>query len=187
MAETNYPSSTVVTHGGAAAALRETAGDRAGTVIGEFVDAARCAAESLLEEQKRDIAERVGGVAVALRSAVDPLQRSQNRVAARYLERAAEQVEGFSHTLRDRRWKDIVADTEEFARRQPTWFVLSAVAAGFLLGRLFWASRGGEPEPQSRASSGSESSVVTAAVSSGSGGSELASNSAGSTGAMESR
>jgi ElaB/YqjD/DUF883 family membrane-anchored ribosome-binding protein len=189
MADTNHPSSTVVPHSGAAAPLQTTAGEGAGTVIGEFVDAARSAAESLLNEQKREIADRVSGVAEALRSAVDPLQRSQNRVVARHVERAAGQVEGVSHTLRDRRWSELVADTEEFARRQPTWFVLGAVATGFLLGRFFWASAGSEPEPQhvDRASGGSESRVVTAAVASASGIGESAGQNTGAPGAVEGR
>jgi ElaB/YqjD/DUF883 family membrane-anchored ribosome-binding protein len=190
MADTNYPSSNVVAHGGGPAPLHGTASDRAGTVVGEFVEAAREAAESLLEEQKRQIAARIGGVAEGLRSAADPLHRSQNRILSRYVERAAEQVEGFSRTLRDRRWNELVAETEEFARRQPTWFVLGAVATGFLVGRLFWASAAsdGDAGNPNRASAASETRrSVTAAVSSGSGTGEVAGYSAGASGAMESR
>jgi ElaB/YqjD/DUF883 family membrane-anchored ribosome-binding protein len=190
MADTNYPSSNVVAHGGAAAPLNGTASDRAGTVVGEFVEAARSAAESLLEEQKRQIADRVAGVAEALRSAADPLHRSQNRILSRYFQRAAEQVASFSRTLRDRHWNELVADTEEFARHQPTWFVLGAVATGFLVGRLFWASgaSNGEAIYPNRASAGGETSrTVTAAVSSGSGTGEVAGFSTGASGAMESR
>lgn len=192
MADTNQLSSNVIAHGGAAAPLHGTASDRTGTVVGEFVDAARAAAESLLEEQKREIAARVQGVAEAVRSGVDPLRRSHNRIIARYVERAAEQVESFSNRLRDRRWNELVADTEAFARRQPTWFVLGAVATGFLVGRLFWASAPSdwEPENPNRASAASETGrSVTAAIASGSGTStsEVAGYSAGASGAMESR
>jgi hypothetical protein len=190
MADTNHFSSNVVAHGGAAAPLHGTANDRPGTVVGEFVDAARSAAESLLEEQKRQIAARVEGLAEALRSGVDPLRRSQNRIIARYIERAAAQVESFSNRLRDRRWNELVADTEAFARRQPTWFVVGAVATGFLVGRLLWTSAAGEwkPENPGRASAASDTGrSVTAAVSSGSGTSEVAGYSAGASGGMESR
>jgi hypothetical protein len=137
-------------------------------VVAEFVDAARSSAESLLQEQKHQVAERVSGVADALRNASESLDRSQNRVIARYVQQAAEQVDGFSRTLRNRRWNELLTDTEELARRQPTLFVLGAVATGFVLGRLLWTStRWGV---SSQASSRTETTrAVTAAVSSGSG------------------
>jgi ElaB/YqjD/DUF883 family membrane-anchored ribosome-binding protein len=189
MADTNPPSSGVVTPSGAAAPLHATTpSDRAGSVVAEFVDAARSAADSLLEEQKREIAGRVWGLAEALRNAVDPLHRSQNRIVARYVERAADQVEGLSRTLRDRRWNQLIADTEEFAQRQPVWFVLGAVATGFVLGRLFWASAGTvAAEDPTRASPRETGRTVTAAVSSGSGAGEVAGYGAGASGAVESR
>jgi ElaB/YqjD/DUF883 family membrane-anchored ribosome-binding protein len=141
-----------------------------GSVVTEFLDAARSAAESLLEEQKRQIADRVSGIAKALRSAAQPLDESQNRVIARYLEEGAAQVEGLSRTIRERHWGELVVDTEDFARRQPTWFVLGAVATGFVVGRILWASTGGRRHDAARSSRSSEPArTVTAAVSSGSG------------------
>jgi ElaB/YqjD/DUF883 family membrane-anchored ribosome-binding protein len=191
MADTNYPPSTVVTYGDAAAPVPKATGEHAGTVIGEFVDAARSAAESLLEEQKRQVADRVQGVAEALRHAADPLHRSQNHVVADYVARAAEQVERFTRTLHERRWNELIADTEEFARRQPTGFVLGAVAAGFVLGRLLWASAGAEFESQVSARAGGGATEtrrsVTAAISSGSGASDATGYGAGASGTMGTR
>jgi ElaB/YqjD/DUF883 family membrane-anchored ribosome-binding protein len=162
-------------------------------VVAEFVDAARSAAESLLQEQKSQVAERVSGVAEALRSAGESLDRSQNRVIARYVEQAAEQVEDLSRTLRNRRWNELLADTEDLARRQPTLFVLGAVATGFVLGRLLWTST--HWNDSSRAPARAETSrAVTAAVSSGSGdglgtkpAATTAAYGAGSSGAIGSR
>jgi ElaB/YqjD/DUF883 family membrane-anchored ribosome-binding protein len=118
--------------------------ERFTNVVVEFMDAARSAAESLLEEQKRQVADRVSGVAKALHSAANSLEDSQNTLIARYVEQAAAQVADVSRMVRDRRWNEIAAETEDFARRRPTLFVAGAVAAGLLVGRLLWAATDGE-------------------------------------------
>jgi ElaB/YqjD/DUF883 family membrane-anchored ribosome-binding protein len=167
----------------------ETEGGRGESVITEFLDAARSTAESLLQQQKRQIAERVSGVAEALRCAAQPLDRSQNRIMSRYVEQAADRVEEFSRNLRDRHWNELVADTEEFAQRQPTLFALGAFAAGFVIGRLLWTAAAGEREGASGSPASSATTrTVTAAVSSGSGTGELTGHAAiGSSGGMEAR
>ena len=194
MADRNEGSSSMISQGGAAGRLA-TGGDgleRAGNVVAEFVDAARSAAESLLQEQKQQIADRVSGVAAALRGAAQSLDKTQNRVISHYVGEAAGQVEGLSRTLAGRRWNEILADTEDFARRQPVWFVLSAVAAGFLAGRFLWATAGGAGDwtGTSREAARSQTTrAVTAAVSSGSntGTAGVEGYGAGSSGTMEAR
>lgn len=164
--------------------------ERSFDIVAEFLDAAQSAAESLLGEQKRRAAEQVSGIAGAVRSAAHSLGRSENRAAARYAHQAADQVENFLHAVRDRDWREIVADIENFARREPTWFVLGAVVTGFLVGRFLWASTDGQRSggAATRASRRSETiGAVTAAVSSGSGAgtSGKAGYGAGTSGAME--
>jgi ElaB/YqjD/DUF883 family membrane-anchored ribosome-binding protein len=161
-----------------------------GNVVTEFLDAARSAAESLLEEQKRQIADRVSGLARALRSAAPPLHESQSHVIAGYIEEAATQVDTLSRTMHERHWGELVADAEDFARRQPAWFVLGAVATGFVLGRLLWTSTGDRRPDGARSSRNSEPArTVTAAVSSGSGAAagELTGTPHPITGAVETR
>ena len=173
MADRNDASSSIITPTGATGRVNSTTDMERGdseSVVTEFLDAARSAAESLLEEQKRQIADRASGIAKALRSAAQPLDESQSRFIARYLDEAATQVDEFSRTMRERHWGELVADTEDFARRQPTWFVLGAVATGFVLGRLLWASAGERQHDGARSSRSSEPTrTVTAAISSGSG------------------
>jgi hypothetical protein len=109
--------------------------DFGGQIMGEV----RQAAESLFEEQKGRAAETVHGVADALRhTARDMHERSEP--IARYAEQAADQVERFSDAVRERRIGDIVGDLDDIARRQPTLFLLGAVAAGFITGRFMAAS-----------------------------------------------
>jgi ElaB/YqjD/DUF883 family membrane-anchored ribosome-binding protein len=151
------------------------AGARVGrlkSVVDELVDAARSAAESLLEEQKRQIAERAGGIAEALHSAAHSLENSQNTLIARYVDEAAGRVEDISRKVRDRRWDEIVSATEDFARRQPTLFVLGAMATGFLVGRFLWPATSEQRQASEVARELSQretASTVTAAVSSASG------------------
>ena len=191
MADRNDAPTGIITPGATAGrtdATTDTQAGRGGSVVTEFLDAARSAAESLLEEQKRQIADRVSGVARALRGAAHPLDESQNRVVARYLAEAAAQVESLSRNMHERRWSELVADTEDFARRQPTSFVLGAVAAGFVVGRLLWASTGERRRDAAWPSRSSESALtVTAAVSSASGtaAGDLTGNAAPLPGAVE--
>ena len=128
-----------VARGGEAAAYRERAeqgSERAKTILSELLDAARSAAETILEDQKLRTAERVSGMAEAVRCAAQSLDRAENRAIARYADQAADRIEDFSRLIRERQWSEIVADTEDLARRQPTLFVLGAAAIGFLAGRL---------------------------------------------------
>ena len=128
-----------VARGGEAAAYREReeqGSERAKTILSELLDAARSAAETILEDQKQRTAERVSGMAEAVRCAAQSLDRSENRAIARYADQAADRIEDLSGLIRERQWSEIVADTEDLARRQPTLFALGAAAIGFLAGRL---------------------------------------------------
>jgi hypothetical protein len=164
------------------------------SVVAEFVDAARAAAESLLREQKQQVADRVAGIADALHGAARSLDQSQNRAIARHIRQAGDQVERLTRNLQERRWNELIADTEEFARRQPTWFVLGAVVTGFLVGRFLSTAMSRENQPSSEAQAAVRRETtreVTAAISSapgmGGGAGEPAGYAAGSSGMMESR
>jgi hypothetical protein len=195
MADRTESSSSMVTQQGMSETNRVTTGaGSARSVVAEFMDAARSTAESLIEEQKQQIADRVKGLAEGLEAAARSLGGSQNRIVARYVQEAGDQVRNFSHSLHGRRWNELLADTEDFARRQPTLFVLGAVAAGFVVGRFLWTAMDAPSRnvDAMRESSRRETTrEVTAAVSSapgtGSGTGEPAGYAAGASGMMESR
>jgi hypothetical protein len=181
MADQNDASSTM-------GRIADASGEHETSVFAEFVDAARLAAESMLEEQRQQVAQKVSGIAEALRSAANSLEQSQNRALAGYVDQAADQVASIYRTVRERHWNEIVADTEDFARRQPTLFVLGAVATGFLVGRFLWAG-GRHRRGDAEASRSETTRQVVAAVSSGSGtdAGEVVDHVAGSSGVMENR
>ena len=159
--------------GGGAAAYRdgsEQSFQRAKTILSELLDATRSAAERILDDQKQRTAERISGTAEAVRCAAQSLDRSENPAIARYADQAADRIEDFSSLIRERQWSEIVADTEDLARRQPTLFVLGAAAIGFLAGRLLvpadrrQSDQGTARSPE-RSPHRGETDEITAAVS----------------------
>jgi nitrogen fixation/metabolism regulation signal transduction histidine kinase len=113
-------------------------GERSG--VAELVEAAQSAAESLLQEQKQRIADRASGMAEALEGAAHALDQSENHAVGQYVQEAGQQIRSLSHTLQERRWNELITDIEDFARRQPTWFVLGAITIGFMMGRFLWTA-----------------------------------------------
>src|SRR5690242_10079498 len=112
MADRTESSSSMVTQQGMSETNRVTTGaGSARSVVAEFMDAARSTAESLIEEQKQQIADRVKGLAEGLEAAARSLGGSQNRIVARYVQEAGDQVRNFSHSLHGRRWNELLADT----------------------------------------------------------------------------
>src|SRR5215468_628427 len=85
----------------------KTASNQGGNVVTELVDAAQAGADRL---------------------------QSQGDVIPRYLEQTGSRIENFSRSMRNRSWRELVADTEEFARHRPTMFLLSAIGIGFAIG-----------------------------------------------------
>ena len=103
--------------------------------IGGFVEAVRGAAEDLVDAEKARLADLIHGVATALRHGGDEL----GAVVAGHAGDVADRVDHLSDRMRERSWREIVADLEDGARRRPELFLACAVAAGFLLGRVIAA------------------------------------------------
>jgi len=110
------------------------------SAVAEFVEAAQSAAESLLQEQKQRIADRVSGMAEALEGAAQALDQSENHAVGQYIQEAGQQIRTVSRTLQERSWNELITDMEGFSRRQPTWFVLGAMTVGFMVGRFLWTA-----------------------------------------------
>jgi hypothetical protein len=117
----------------------ETAGDgavRTADVLASLKDAA----DALVEEQKKWLAEAVRGFAQALRRSADAFAdeaaEGGGSAVARAAGRIAAEVEDFSAAIEERPWRAVLADLEEGARIRPELFFAGALAAGFLVGRL---------------------------------------------------
>lgn len=115
--------------------------EQAGEESRRLAEKAKEQGQSLIAEQKKATADEIEGVAEALRRAAHEMhQQERPPMITPYAERAAEGLERFSSTLRERDLNALVRQTEDFARRQPGIFVGGAVVTGFLLARFFRSS-----------------------------------------------
>ncbi len=97
---------------------------------------------SAVEEQKVAGADFVDGVAGAIRRAANEFDKDVPQ-AAQYIRLAADQIGTVSNAFRRRDLNQLVADVQEFARRQPTAFLGAAVLAGFAAVRFLKTSTAG--------------------------------------------
>jgi hypothetical protein len=114
-------------------------------------------ATSQVEDQTRTQRDRLVGT---LRSVGDDLEQmagnSQGGTAADLVREAADRVRDLSSRVDGREPRELLEDVRSFARRKPGTFLLGALAAGVVAGRL---TRGAKD-----ASSGSDSSSATGSV-----------------------
>lgn len=113
-------------------AKRETS--RVASQAGDYVS-------GLVTRQKDQAADRLGGVAGALRDVANRLQEQDQATGfGPYATRAADQVDRLSRYLRDRDLNTFFRDTETFARRHPDVFLGGTFLAGLLLARFLKSS-----------------------------------------------
>jgi hypothetical protein len=103
-------------------------------------------ARSAADEQKNMAAERVGGVARALRVASDDLRDKGQPMVAEYSRHLAEGLESMAQSLSRRSVDDLVEGIEDFARQRPVAFMGGAMVAGFALARFMKSSAGRRSE-----------------------------------------
>jgi len=121
--------------------------DQAQSAAGQVSEQAKQQASSQLESQKGRAVDSLVTVAQALRQTGQHLQQQDQSAVAGYVEQAAERVETVTNYLRGRDVPQLMADTQDFARRQPALFLTGAIALGFLGGR-FLMSSGRRAAPQ---------------------------------------
>ena len=95
---------------------------------------------TLVSRQKDQAADRLGGVAGAIRDVGNRLQEQDTAGVGQYAMRAADQVDRLSNYLRDRDLNTFFRDTETFARRHPDVFLGGTFLAGLLLARFLKSS-----------------------------------------------
>jgi hypothetical protein len=93
-----------------------------------------------VDQQKRQAAERLGGLAGALHEAGTKLEEKDQEGFGRYAHRAADQVDRASRYLREKNLRSFVRDTEVWARRHPDLFLGGSLVAGMLLARFLKSS-----------------------------------------------
>ena len=102
--------------------------------------AAKETARSMLGEQQKAAASGLGDFAGALRKVAREMGEGRQAPMSRMVESAADGLERFSGSLREKDLNGLMRDVEGFARRQPVAFFGAALAAGFLAMRFLKAS-----------------------------------------------
>jgi hypothetical protein len=97
---------------------------------------AREKAEKAAMYQKSLGADYVGAIAGAMNRAAGEFE-SELPQAAHYIRQASDQVNGFADTIRQRDMRELAAEVQDFARKQPALFFGGAVILGFAALRFF--------------------------------------------------
>jgi ElaB/YqjD/DUF883 family membrane-anchored ribosome-binding protein len=104
------------------------------------MDRVRSGAAAQLSSQKERATDSLGSLARAVRGTSQPLRENQQDTLAQYVEKAADRIERFSTSLRERDVKELVDEAQQFARRQPAIFIGVAFAAGVIAARFLKSS-----------------------------------------------
>jgi hypothetical protein len=125
---------------------RQAVKEQAGAVLNDAKQIAR----GKIAEQQQTAASSLGSLAQALRKSAQELQGDgQQASVARIAQTAADGLERFSSSLRDKDLDGMLRDAQSLARRQPVLFFGAAVAAGFLAVRFLKSSSPGAETPGS--------------------------------------
>ncbi len=115
--------------------------DQAQEKVGQVVDQARQQTTSLLTAQKDQAADTLYTVAHALRQTGQQLREQDKAPIAGYADQAATEVERISGYLHGRDVRQIVDDTEGFARQRSAVFVGGALVLGLVAARFLKSSK----------------------------------------------
>lgn len=106
-----------------------------------LLDKVKSSATTQLGTQKDRATEGIGTVAQAVRQSGQQLRDQQHDTIAQYIEQAADQLEKFGTSLKDKNVTELMRDAQNLAKRRPALFIGSAFALG-LLGARFLKSSG---------------------------------------------
>ncbi len=115
--------------------------DQAQEKVGQVVDQAKQQTASLLTAQKDQAADTLYTVAHALRQTGQQLREQDKAPIAGYADQAATEVERIYGYLHGRDVRQIVDDTEGFARQRPAVFVGGALVLGLVAARFLKSSK----------------------------------------------
>lgn len=127
------------TRSGARAQIRDVKDQVVGEAKNSFRQA-RDSASSSLSQSRQQAAERIGGLAGAMRSTSDHLRSENQPGAANLTESLADQVERLSSYLRDHDLRGFRTDLENLARQRPAVVIGAALGLGILAARFFKSS-----------------------------------------------
>ena len=113
--------------------------------------------QNLVDGQKSRAAAEIMNLGAAVRRAADKLHDQNSEALARYVDTAAESLDGVARYVEESDLTDLAREVEQFARRRPALIVGGVFLAGLALGRFVKAGQTTGEGPTSSASSSSSS------------------------------
>lgn len=107
-------------------------------------DTVKQRATAQLDTQKGRATDSLAAVASAVRHTSGHLRADQHDTIAQYIDSAADQLERFSTTIRNKDVNELMRDARQLARRQPALFVAGTFAVGLLAARFLKSSQRSE-------------------------------------------
>jgi len=150
-------SSSSTSAGSATASEHTQQGDRLSQTGRGILDEIRESATGQLASQKDRATEGLGSVAQFVRQSTQQLRDQKQDAIAGYVERAADQIDQFSQSLRNKDVSELISDAQQLARKQPALFIGGAFVLG-LVGARFLKSSAQADDRRSRAGNGYGSS-----------------------------
>lgn len=141
------------------------AAEKAKAYAGEQVNQLSDRARSFASEQKDLAARQIGGVGDAVSRVADELRAKDSAVAG-YAQSIAGNIRQLAESFDNKSVDDLIAQAQDFGRRQPLAFVGIAALAGFAATRFLMASAAQKDaaragEPQRHAAKATDKSEVT--------------------------
>ena len=106
-----------------------------------IVSGVKSKATEQLSAQKGRATDGLDAIASAVRQSTTHLRSEQHDTVAQYAEKAAEQLERLSASLRNRDVDELLRDVQGLARRQPALVIGGSFVAGMLAARFLKSSR----------------------------------------------
>lgn len=116
------------------------AGDRLRDEASNIANRAKGVISGQAQEGKETVASGMNDFAAAVRRASDELGERDQSMAASLVREVAGGLEDASRAIHGRSVGDLTRSVGDFARRQPTAFLLGATVAGIALGRFIKAT-----------------------------------------------
>jgi hypothetical protein len=105
------------------------------------MDTVKQRAAAQIHSQKDRATDGLNVIAQTVRQTTEQLRNEQHDAVARYVDRAADQIERFATHLRDRSVDELLQDARELARRQPALVIGGGFAVGLLAARFLKSSQ----------------------------------------------
>jgi hypothetical protein len=127
--------------------------DEVARKAGEYASEAKAAAAEQAEVAQQDVSASLAAFGGALRVAGDHLAGSDQRAAAQFVMQAANGIERFAGSLKNKPFADVIDDVRTFGRENSGALIAGSLLAGLALGRFVKSSMpapGAQRQPQQR-------------------------------------